>query len=199
MTQVLLLDNDDSFTYNLKQLLEESGDASVVVRRTLEAKIDELRIYPKIVFSPGPALPKDFPLMYELLHTYVADAVWQQQTSILGVCLGHQAIGSFFGATLTRVIDTYGSVNHGRRMLMRILDHEGLYEGISSTTHVGLYHSWMVSKDGMPEELLITGEGDDGLVLSLRHKNYDIQGVQFHPESVITEEGNQILRNWLQR
>lgn len=187
--RVLLVDNDDSFTYNLVQLLEESRLCSVNVRKHHEINIADAEHFDKILFSPGPGVPSDFPVMTQLLHAY------SMSKSFLGICLGHQAIAEHFGAVLYRK----EQVRHGQQKQLIILDTgELLFRGIPETITVGLYHSWAVDKSTLPECLHVTSVTEDGVIMSLRHNRLDIRGVQFHPESYISNSGQQIICNWLQ-
>lgn len=187
--RVLLVDNDDSFTYNLVQLLEESRLCSVNVRKHHEITIADAEHFDKILFSPGPGVPSDFPVMTQLLHAY------SMSKSFLGICLGHQAIAEHFGAVLYRK----EQVRHGQQKQLIILDTgELLFRGIPETITVGLYHSWAVDKSTLPECLHVTSVTEDGVIMSLRHNRLDIRGVQFHPESYISNSGQQIICNWLQ-
>ncbi len=188
MIKVFLLDNHDSFTYNLAALLRKSDSVKLTINVPELTDLSELSFFDKIVFSPGPGLPSEFPLMREILDKY------KQSKSILGVCLGHQFIGEYFGANLGNL----QSVSHGQIKKLNIL-HNGskLYMGIPDKSEIGLYHSWYVAKDNLPECLTITAECEDHKIMSMEHKEYDIQSVQFHPESFMTQYGTVMISNWL--
>ena len=184
---ILLLDNYDSFTFNLAQYLGELG-APPLVRRNDENTLDEVRgLRPeRIVISPGPGRPEDAGITVELIREM------GQSVPLLGVCLGHQGIGLAFGGSIVRApVPMHGKVSSIEH------DGKGLFRGISSPFLAGRYHSWIVSKENFPEELEITAEDENGFIMALQHKKFDIQGVQFHPESVLTPFGEKIMRNWL--
>ncbi|BAV08160.1 anthranilate synthase, component II [Filimonas lacunae] len=188
MSKILVFDNYDSFTYNLVHLVEKITGDKVDVVRNDKIALEEVKAYDKIILSPGPGIPSEAGLLLPLIKEYAATK------SILGVCLGHQAIGEAFGGTLTNLSTVY----HGVAMPMNILATKApLFAGLPSRMDVGRYHSWVVSKDNFPAELEITAEDDLGFIMALQHKTYDIRGVQFHPESVLTPQGESIIRNWL--
>lgn len=190
MHRILLIDHYDSFTANLAALVRKFGDIHLDVIMHDMAKIEKIQTYDKIIFSPGPGLPSEYPLMFEILEKY------KDTKSILGVCLGHQAIGKFFGAGLSN----FGQVQHGRVKYLRILDYGNtLMNGIPDNSQIGLYHSWYVDKNQLPDCLKITGESEDGTVMSMAHKSYDINSVQFHPESFITVYGERMMFNWVMK
>lgn len=187
MVQLVLIDNNDSFTYNIVQTLARYG-CRATVRAHSSFTIEEAAHYDKIIFSPGPGTPDEYPIMAALLEHYGSTK------SILGVCLGHQAIAMYYGARLINLASVY----HGQRRCIDILDSsDTLFSGIASGTPVGLYHSWAVAPESVPEHLRITSVSEDGIVMSIAHSQYDIRGVQFHPESIITDEGHRMLANWL--
>lgn len=187
MKKILLFDNYDSFTYNLKHLLAECG-ADADVRRNDKIGLDEIEAYDKILLSPGPGIPSEAGILLPLIKTYAP------YKSILGVCLGHQAIAEAFGGTLENLPEVY----HGIQSAIRITDKdEILFSGLPKTLKVGRYHSWAVSAKWLPACLRITATDDDGMIMALRHEQFDVRGVQFHPESVLTENGQQIIANWL--
>lgn len=187
MKKILLFDNYDSFTYNLKHLLAECG-ADADVRRNDKIGLDEIEAYDKILLSPGPGIPSEAGILLPLIKRYAP------YKSILGVCLGHQAIAEAFGGTLENLPEVY----HGIQSTIRITDKdEILFSGLPKTLKVGRYHSWAVSAKGLPACLRITATDDDGMIMALRHEQFDVRGVQFHPESVLTENGLQIIANWL--
>ena len=185
---VFVLDNFDSFTYNLVHILEQISD-SVIVKRNNQVNINELVNFDKIVFSPGPGIPSDVQIMFDILDKY------KETKSILGVCLGHQAIAEYFGAKLTNM----NEVNHGREFETNIINNHTIFENIPSTFYSGRYHSWIVSQENFPEELSITSVDENNRIMSLKHNKYKIHGVQFHPESIMTPHGKTILENWIQK
>lgn len=186
MIKVLVIDNYDSFTYNLVHYLEDLNCEVSVVRND---KIDlkDVERFDKIVLSPGPGIPDEAGLLKTIIQTYAPSK------SILGVCLGQQAIGEVFGGELINLKEVY----HGVASPINILvNDEPLFKNMDSTIEVGRYHSWVVDKN-LPEILEATSEDENGQIMSLRHKIYDVKGVQFHPESVLTPKGKQILENWI--
>lgn len=185
--KVLVFDNYDSFTYNIVQLLHEAGCADVDVARNDRIALDEVGTYDKIVLSPGPGIPSEAGLLLPLIRRYAPTK------SLLGVCLGEQAIGEAFGARLENLADVY----HGVATPVRIVGPDPLFEGIGPEMEVGRYHSWIVSREAFPAELRITAVDEAGQVMALAHRTYDVRGVQFHPESVLTPQGVQLIRNWL--
>ncbi|HMO61556.1 MAG TPA: aminodeoxychorismate/anthranilate synthase component II [Ferruginibacter sp.] len=187
--KILVFDNYDSFTYNLVHLVEKIIHGKVEVYRNDQIRLDKVEEYDKIILSPGPGIPSEAGLLLPLIKQYASTK------SILGVCLGHQAIGEAFGATLQNLSTVY----HGVATPVHLLHTEGtLLQGFPKTVEVGRYHSWVVAKENFPSgELEITAEDDNGYIMALRHKKYDVQGVQFHPESVLTPDGETMLRNWI--
>lgn len=186
MKKILVIDNYDSFTYNLVHYLEDLG-CEVTVRRNDQLTLEDVNAFEKIVLSPGPGVPDEAGLLKEIIETYAATK------SILGVCLGQQAIGEVFGGTLIN-LDT---VFHGvATKITRCVEDESLFDGLEKTISVGRYHSWVVDSN-LPPMLEATSFDETGQVMSLRHKMYDVKGVQFHPESVLTPDGKKILENWL--
>ena len=193
--KILVFDNYDSFTYNLVHLIKKISGATVDVYRNDEIPLEKIAEYDKIVLSPGPGLPSEAGLLLSLIKTYAPSK------SILGVCLGHQAIGEAFGGKLVNLSTVYHGV---ATPMQRIISKENkstakgdLFKGLPQTMEVGRYHSWVVDEKSFPEELEVTAVDDNGLIMALKHKVYDVQGVQFHPESVLTPQGEAILRNWL--
>ena len=193
--KILVFDNYDSFTYNLVHMIKKISEATVDVYRNDEIPLEKVAEYDKIVLSPGPGLPSEAGLLLSLIKTYAPTK------SILGVCLGHQAIGEAFGGKLVNLSTVYHGV---ATPMQRIISKENksatkgdLFEGLPQTMEVGRYHSWVVDEKSFPEELEVTAVDDNGLIMALKHKVYDVQGVQFHPESVLTPQGEAILRNWL--
>jgi anthranilate synthase component 2 len=186
MKKILVIDNYDSFTYNLVHYLEDL-DCEVTVYRNDEFDIDEIAVFDKILLSPGPGIPDEAGLLKAVIQKYAPTK------SIFGVCLGQQAIGEVFGGTLSNLDKVY----HGVATLVKtVVDDELLFEGLGNEFEVGRYHSWVVDTD-LPEVLEATSFDENGQVMSLRHKTYDVRGVQFHPESVLTPNGKKILENWV--
>lgn len=184
--RVVIIDNYDSFTYNLSHLLKELG-AEVTVYRNDKFQMEQLEEFDKIVLSPGPGIPSEAGLLLDVIKAYAG------RKPILGVCLGHQAIGESFGGKLTNI----GQVMHGVATPCHITVDDYLFEGLPKEIEIGRYHSWVVDQEGFPECLEVTSVSDEGFVMSLRHKEYDIRGIQYHPESVLTPDGKTILGNWL--
>lgn len=185
--KLLVFDNYDSFTYNLVHLVEKILHQKVEVHRNDQLPLEKVKEYDKIILSPGPGIPSEAGLLLPLIQEYAASK------SILGVCLGHQAIGEAFGGRLVNLSTVY----HGVATPVKIDSGSQLFEGLPEEIQVGRYHSWIVDEEGFPAELEVTARDNNGYIMALQHKNYDIQGVQFHPESVLTPEGEKILRNWL--
>ncbi len=186
MKKILVIDNYDSFTYNLVHYLEDL-DCEVTVYRNDEFDIDEIAHFDKIVLSPGPGIPDEAGLLKAVIAKYAPTK------SILGVCLGQQAIGEVFGGTLSNLDKVYHGV---ATMVKTSVDDELLFEGLGNEFEVGRYHSWVVDAN-LPDVLEATSFDENGQVMSLRHKTFDVRGVQFHPESVLTPNGKKILENWL--
>ena len=186
--KILVFDNYDSFTYNLVHLVEKITHTKVDVFRNDEITLDKVNEYDKIILSPGPGIPSEAGLLLPLIKQYAATK------SILGVCLGHQAIGEAFGGTLTNLSKVY----HGVATPIKILNKKSeILNGLGDEIEVGRYHSWIISDENFPAELEVTARDDNGYIMALQHKTFDVQGVQFHPESVLTPDGEIILRNWL--
>ena len=186
--KILVFDNYDSFTYNLVHLVEKITNEKVDVYRNDEISLEKVNDYDKIILSPGPGIPSEAGLLLPLIRQYAATK------SILGVCLGHQAIGEAFGGTLTNLSKVY----HGVATPIHISSKTSqLLKGLPATIEVGRYHSWIVNDKDLPAELEITARDDNGYIMALQHKTFDVQGVQFHPESVLTPDGEKIMMNWL--
>ncbi len=185
-TAVLVIDNYDSFTYNLVHYLEDL-DCEVTVKRNDQLTLEEVEAFEKIVLSPGPGIPDEAGLLKEIIKTYAPTK------SIFGVCLGQQAIAEVFGGSLINLEQVY----HGIATKIKITKDDILFAGIPNEIEVGRYHSWVVNPN-LPEVLVATSFDENGQVMSLRHKAYDVCAVQFHPESVLTPHGKQILKNWVQ-
>ena len=186
--KILVFDNYDSFTYNLVHLVEKITHTKVDVCRNDKIEMEQVKGYDKIILSPGPGIPEEAGLLLPLIKEYAATK------SILGVCLGHQAIGEAFGGKLI-ILST---VFHGVATNCQLsIDNCQLFEGLPKEIEVGRYHSWIVSDENFPEELEVTARDDNNYIMALQHKSFDVQGVQFHPESVLTPDGEKILKNWL--
>lgn len=185
MKKILVIDNYDSFTYNLVHYLEDL-DCEVIVKRNDQLTLDEVDAYDKIVLSPGPGIPDEAGLLKEIIEKYASTK------SIFGVCLGQQAIAEVFGGSLINLDEVY----HGIATRIKIIEKDVLFKGIPEEIEVGRYHSWVVDPN-IPEVLQVTSLDENGQVMSLRHKHYDVCAVQFHPESVLTPQGKKILKNWL--
>lgn len=185
--KILVIDNYDSFVYNLVHYLEEL-DCEVTVKRNDKFDLEEVENYDKILLSPGPGIPDEAGLLKAVIVKYAASK------PILGVCLGQQAIGEVFGGKL----ENLSHVFHGVATTATVIsENEPLFQGIEKHFEIGRYHSWVVSKEEFPEDLEVTSVDENGQIMSLRHKLYDVCGVQFHPESVLTPVGKQIIRNWI--
>src|SRR5579871_2679645 len=185
--KILVFDNYDSFTYNLVHLVEKILHQKVEVYRNDKIDLGKVKDYDKIILSPGPGIPEEAGLLLPLIREYAASK------SILGVCLGHQAIGEAFGGRLINL----STVFHGVATPVQVLKPGGLFQGLPDTLEVGRYHSWVVSDEGLPAELEITARDENRFIMGLKHKSLDVEGVQFHPESVLTPHGEQLLKNWL--
>jgi anthranilate synthase component 2 len=191
--KILVFDNYDSFTYNLVHLIEKITGESVTVKRNDQIPLEDVAAYDKVILSPGPGIPEEAGLLIPLIKAYAS------RTSILGVCLGHQAIGEAFGASLRNLTEVY----HGIATPIQQVETttpapaNDLFKGLPQELTVGRYHSWVVEEKTLPEELLVTARDAQGQVMAIRHRSLDVQGVQFHPESVLTPDGEQMLRNWL--
>lgn len=186
--KILVFDNYDSFTYNLVHLVKKIVKDQLDVYRNDEIPLEKVKEYDKIILSPGPGIPSEAGLLLPLIKEYAATK------SILGVCLGHQAIGEAFGGSLINLSTVYHGVSTNCKLQTA---NSKLFKGLPEEIEVGRYHSWIVSEKNFPKELDVTAKDDNGYIMALQHKTYDIQGVQFHPESVLTPNGETILRNWL--
>ncbi len=183
---LLLVDNHDSFTYNLVQLIEEAGCKDYLVEVSEKVNIEMAQPFSHIMFSPGPGLPNDFPVMKQLLQAYAS------QKHFLGICLGHQAIAEYYGGQLLNL----PKVVHGQTAQVYSQQKEGLFKDLASPFEVGLYHSWVVDTQNFPSDLEITALSDIKRIMALRHKVYSVRGVQFHPESIMTPQGLRMIKNW---
>jgi anthranilate synthase component 2 len=197
--RILVFDNYDSFTYNLVHLVEKIIHQKVEVHRNDQIPLEKVKEFDKIILSPGPGIPSEAGLLLPLIKEYASTKC------ILGVCLGHQAIGEAFGGTLVNLSKVY----HGVATPVKILNgaktgkqepkgiQKNLFTNLPEQFEVGRYHSWIISDEAFPSELEITARDENNYIMALRHKTYDVQGVQFHPESVLTPLGEKILENWL--
>lgn len=186
--KILVLDNYDSFTYNLVHILRELGYGDEMdIYRNDKITLEEVDRYDKILLSPGPGLPCDAGIMLALIRQY------SSTKDILGVCLGHQAIGEAFGGSLNNLTE----VVHGVASEVKVRE-DKLFEGLPETFKIGRYHSWVIDEGTLPSEILVTAKTPDGQIMAIRHKEYKVRGIQFHPESILTEHGKQILANWMQ-
>ena len=202
--KILVFDNYYSFTYNLVHLVEKITPEKVEVYRNDQLPLEKVKDYDKIILSPGPGIPVEAGRLLPLIKEYASSK------SILGVCLGHQAIGEAFGGKLVNLSTVY----HGVATKIEVVGEESdpdsyrdksqksegrspLFEGLPNEIEVGRYHSWIISDDNFPDELQVTARDENNYIMALQHRSYDVQGVQFHPESVLTPDGEKILRNWL--
>ena len=184
--KILIIDNNDSFTYNLKHYVNQFAN-NVDVIRGERLSMQMIDSYDKIIFSPGPGLPKEHPILHKVL------AQFYDKKPILGICLGQQAIAEFFNAKL----ENLPIVKHGITSAVTHFYNCKLFKDIPTTFKIGHYHSWIVSKSNFPSELTITSENEEGIITSINHKEYDITAVQFHPESILSEHGLQLIKNWV--
>ena len=190
--KILIFDNYDSFTYNLVHVVEKIIHGKVDVFRNDKIALEKVHDYDKIILSPGPGLPNESGLLLPLIKEYASSK------SILGVCLGHQAIGEVFGGSLINLSTVYHGVATDIEIKNeRTKSNNDMFNNLPHTMEVGRYHPWIVSKENFPEDLEITAEDAKGYIMALRHKTFDVQGVQFHPESVLTPLGEKMMRNWL--
>ena len=185
--KILIFDNYDSFTYNLHHLVRELGYMDIDVVRNDKISLEEVEKYDKIILSPGPGIPSEAGLLLPLIKRYA------RTKSILGVCLGHQALAESFGAKLINLKEVY----HGVATDIELIEDDYLFTGLPRTPEVGRYHSWVVSKFELPEDIIVTAIDSFGEIMALKHRKYDIHGVQFHPESILTPTGKMIVANYL--
>lgn len=184
--KIVIIDNYDSFTFNLSHLLTELGVKTTVLRND-QFELSDLEPYTKIVLSPGPGIPSEAGLLTDVIRTYAG------KKPILGVCLGHQAIGEVFGAQLQNLSDVF----HGVATPCHIVADDPMFGGLANEITVGRYHSWVVSNANLPDCLEVTAVSDEGYIMALRHRQFNIRGIQFHPESVLTPDGKRMILNWL--
>jgi anthranilate synthase component 2 len=188
--KIVVIDNYDSFTYNLVHAIKKISGLPVDVFRNDEIALGDLEQYDKIVLSPGPGIPEEAGLLLDIIREYAP------KKSMLGVCLGHQAIGEAFGGTLTNM----NRVLHGiATPVSKTETTTSLFEGLPGSFMVGRYHSWIVNEQGLPDCLKVTSYDEKGMIMSMKHTEYDVEGVQFHPESVLTPLGEQMIANWLKK
>jgi len=184
--KIVIIDNYDSFTYNLSHLVKELG-AEVTVYRNDRFEMGQIESYDKIILSPGPGIPSEAGQLLDVIRQYAG------RKPMLGVCLGHQAIGEVFGATLENLSDVF----HGVATVGTQFENDYIFDGLPRRLTMGRYHSWVVSRKSFPDTLEVTAESDEGQIMALRHREFDIHGIQFHPESVLTPDGRQILNNFI--
>jgi len=184
--KIVIIDNYDSFTYNLSHLVKEFG-VEVTVLRNDQFELSQIEPFDKIVLSPGPGIPSEAGLLLDVISTYAG------QKPILGVCLGHQAIGEAFGARLENLSDVF----HGVATPCHIVAESPVFEGLDKTITIGRYHSWVVSREAFPDCLAITAESPERQIMAMQHRHYQIFGIQFHPESVLTPDGRTIIKNFI--
>lgn len=185
--KILVLDNYDSFTYNLVQMIEQIVNEKIDVFRNDKISLEEVAKYDKIILSPGPGIPEEAGILLDLIKKYAPTK------SIFGVCLGQQAIAEAFGGTLINLSEIY----HGVATESTQINEHKLFKNLPETLEVGRYHSWAVNPENFPDELEITSVDASGMIMSLKHKIYDVHAVQYHPESILTLKGKQILENFL--
>ena len=190
MNHIAIIDNYDSFTYNLVQLVEQAG-ARVTVLRNDRFALPDLAAYDKLLLSPGPGIPQEAGLLMPVIRTYAATK------PILGVCLGEQAIGEAFGAQLCNLSDVFHGVQTEISLDGPGVADDYLFDGLPRRLTVGRYHSWVVSRENLPDVLAVTAVSDEGLIMGLCHRTLDVHGIQFHPESVLTPLGERIIQNWI--
>lgn len=186
--KVLVFDNYDSFTYNLVQIIERILNQKVDVVRNDQITLEEIEKYDKIILSPGPGIPEEAGILLDVIRAYAPTK------SILGVCLGQQAIAEAFGGNLINLSEIFHGVATSAEL---VKENTKIFRNLTSGIEVGRYHSWAVNPEGFPEELEITAVDKDGMIMALQHKTYDVHGVQFHPESILTPDGEVIIRNFL--
>jgi len=187
MTKIIIIDNYDSFTYNLVHIIRELGYSIDIVRND-KITVDEVVSYDKIILSPGPGIPDEAGILKSVVRELGSSK------SILGVCLGHQGIAEVYGASLFNI----PNVLHGVTSSMEVINtNEKLFKGLPSHFTVTHYHSWAVKPETIPADLEVTARNNDGLIMAIAHKTFDVRGVQFHPESIMTEHGKSIMKNWI--
>lgn len=190
LTKILVFDNYDSFTYNLVHMVEKIIHAKVDVALNDKITLDEVRRYDKIILSPGPGIPSEAGRLIPVIKTYASTK------SILGVCLGHQAIAEAMGGKLINLDTVYHGVSHELKILNPA---NVLFRNLPNSLMAGRYHSWIVDRESLPDTLEVTAEDEHGYIMAMQHRQYDLSSVQFHPESVLTPLGETIIRNWLEK
>ena len=188
MQNILLIDNNDSFTYNIVDYLRRMSDVKFKVIKSHNIILNEISGFDKIIISPGPGLPKDFPQLSNIFTHFL------ECKPILGICLGHQALVEFLGGSLMQL----HPVIHGQAHALKILKEDIIFNGIPGVSRVGLYHSWAVNEKTLPEKLDILAVSEQGIIMAIKHKEYPVYGVQFHPESHITDHGFTLLKNFIE-
>ena len=188
MQRLLLIDNNDSFTFNIVDYLRRMPALLFDVINSQELDIDSIENYDKVIISPGPGLPADFPVLYDLFHLYIG------KIPILGICLGHQALVEYLGGNLIQL----APVVHGQSHALKVVKTAPIFRDIPSAFRVGLYHSWALDPKTLPAELEILALSEDDIIMAVKHRTYPIYGVQFHPESYITEHGYSLLENFIE-
>jgi len=190
MIKIFLLDNHDSFTYNLAAMFDVFPNIKASIYNPENTNINKISEFDKIIFSPGPGLPKEYPIMQEIIDKY------KSQKHFLGICLGHQAIGEYFGCKLKN----YDIVNHGMVKKFQITEPASfIFKNIPDNSDIGVYHSWYIANENIPEQIRVTGLNEDNIIMAIEHTTYNIQSLQFHPESFITTYGKEIIKNWLSK
>ncbi len=187
--KILVLDNYDSFTYNLVHYLEKVSDAEIEVHRNDKIRLEEIEKFDKILLSPGPGIPSEAGILLDVIKKYASSK------SIFGVCLGQQAIAEAFGGSIANLAEVF----HGVAIPVEIISEDALFKNIPTKLNVGRYHSWCVNRSDLPKELEITAVDAVGNIMGLKHKTFDVKGVQFHPESILTEHGLQMIENWINK
>lgn len=183
---ILLIDNQDSFTMNIRQIIDEIGYDTRIIEYA-ELKITDIQNFDKIIISPGPGNPREYPKYFDIFDEY------KNKKSFLGICLGMQIIGLYFGANIRQS----NSIEHGKQSKNKVLEYSPIFKNIPNNTKIGRYHSWNLKKDDFPSILIINSIAEDDEIMSITHKEYQIYGLQFHPESYITEFGEKMIENWI--
>ena len=186
--KILVFDNYDSFTYNLVHAVKKLGYTDIEVHRNDQIELEDIERFDKIILSPGPGIPEESGILLDVIRTYASTK------SILGVCLGEQAIAEAFGGTLINLPEVF----HGISSTINIIADDIVFYDMLTTLEVGRYHSWAVNPETLPDCLKVTAVDENGMIMALKHKKFDIHGVQFHPESVLAPEGEHMLKNWLE-
>ncbi|EHQ40989.1 anthranilate synthase component II [Myroides odoratus] len=187
--EIIIIDNRDSFTYNLYQIFDEHPLCNIHIVQSDQVQLDDLAVYDQLVLSPGPDVPRAYPILFDIIARY------EHSKPILGVCLGHQAIGEYYGAELYNIAQVF----HGQTRFLQLLTPDLLFNNIPDQTPIGLYHSWALSPQNFPETLEITAMSNDQVIMAFAHKTKNVRGIQFHPESYMTPAGRQMLANWIEQ